>query len=120
MSVDEEELKAGFGEGLFDADAMEGWGCWGAVRVGDGVAPGTGGAVAALRCPDAAGSFAEVADVGVDRGVDLGANALVGAEERHVAVGGSAGDDVDEAGVVEVTEGRDEIAVEAVEVVEGL
>src|ERR1700722_18586543 len=97
MSVDEEELEASFGEGLFDTDAMEGWGRWGAVGVGDGLAPDTGGAVAAFWCPDAAGSFAEVADVGVDGGVDLGANALVGAEEGHVAVGGAAGDDVDEA-----------------------
>jgi len=42
MSVDEEELEAGFGEGLFDADAMEGWGRRGAVGVGDGLAPDSG------------------------------------------------------------------------------
>ena len=61
-----------------------------------------------------------MADVGVDGGADLGADALVGAEEGHVAVGGAAGDDVDEAGVVEVAEGGDDVAIEVIEVVERL
>ena len=53
-----------------------------------------------------------------DGGADLGADAFVGAEQRHVAVGGAAGDDLDEAGVVEVAEAGDDVAVEGVEVVE--
>ena len=64
--------------------------------------------------------LADVADVGVDGGADLGADGLVGAEEGHVAVGGSAGDDLDEADVVEVAEAVDDVAVEGVEVFEGL
>ncbi len=120
MSVDEEELDVGLGEGLFDADAVEAGRRGGAVGVGDGVVPEAGGAVAALGRPDAAGVFADVADVSVDGGADLGADALVGAEQRHVAVGGAAGDDVDEAGVVEVAEGADDVAVEVEEVFEGL
>ena len=58
------------------------------------------------------GVLADVADVGVDGGANLGADALVGAEQRHVAVGGAAGDDVDEAGVVEVAEAGNDVAVE--------
>ena len=112
VGVDEEELDVGLGEGLFDADAVEAGGRGGAVGEGDGVVPEAGGAVAALGRPDAAGVLADVADVGVDGGADLGADALVGAEERHVAVGGSAGDDVDEADVVEVAEAADDVAVE--------
>ena len=64
--------------------------------------------------------LADVADVGFDGGADLGADGFVGAEEGHVAVGGSAGDDVDEADLVEVAEAADDVAVEGVEVVEGL
>ena len=55
-----------------------------------------------------------------DGDANLCAEAFVGAEQRHVAVGGSAGDDVDEAGVVEVAEAADEIAVVVIEVFEGL
>ncbi len=91
-----------------------------AVGVGDGVVPEACGAVAALGRPDAFGVFADVADVGVDGGADLGADGFVGAEERHVAVGGSAGDDVDEADVVEVAEAGDDVVVEVIEVFEGL
>ena len=54
---------------------------------------------------------------GRDGGANLSANALVSAEQRHVPVGGSAGDDVDEAGVVEVAEGADDVAVEVLVVV---
>ncbi len=64
--------------------------------------------------------LADVADVGFDGGADLGADGLVGAEEGHVAVGGSAGDDVDEADLVEVAEGADDVVAEAVVVFEGL
>ncbi len=88
--------------------------------LGTGVVPEASGAVAALGGPDAARVFADVADVGVDGGADLGADRLVGAEERHVAVGGSAGDDLDEADVVEVPKPFDDVAVEVVEVFESL
>ena len=81
--------------------------------IGDGVVPEAGGAVAALGRPDAPGVLADVADVGVDGGADLGADALVGAEQGHVAVGGAAGDDLDEADLVEVAEAADDVAVEA-------
>ena len=94
-------------------------GLGGAVGVGYGVVPEAGGAVAAFGGPDALGVFADVADVGVDGGADLGADGLVGAEEGHVAVGGAAGDDVDEADLVEVAEGADDVAVEVMEVFEG-
>ena len=93
---------------------------WGALGEGDGVVPEAGGAVAALGRPDASGRLADVADVGLDGGADLRAEALVGAEQRHVSVGGAAGDELDEADVVEVAEGGDDVAVEALEVFERL
>jgi len=120
VSVDEEEFDVGLGEGLFDADTVEAGSGGGAVCIADGVVPEAGGAVAALGRPDALGMFADVADVGVDGGADLGTDTLVGAEERHVTVGCAAGDDVDEADVVEVTEAGDDVAVEVIEVFEGL
>ena len=64
--------------------------------------------------------LADVADVGVDGGADLGADTFVGAEKGHVAVGGAAGDDVDQADVVEVAEAGDDVVVEVIEVFEGL
>ncbi len=57
--------------------------------------------------------------VGGDGGADLCANALVGAEQGEVAVGGAAGDDADEAGVVEVPEAADDASVEGLEIGEG-
>ena len=93
VGVDVGELEAGLGEGLLDADAVEaGAGLFGA-GVGDGVVPEAGGTVAALGDPDAARVLADVADVGVDGGADLGADGLVGAEQGQVAVGGGAGDE---------------------------
>ncbi len=47
-----------------------------AVGEGDGVVPEAGGTVAALGRPDAFGVLADVADVGVDGGADLGADGL--------------------------------------------
>src|SRR5271170_4073630 len=102
VSIDEEEVDLGLGERLLDANAIEAGRRGGAICVGDGVVPEAGGTVAALRRPDAFGVLADVADVSVDGGADLGADAFVGAEERHVAVSGAAGDDLDEAGLVEV------------------
>ena len=64
--------------------------------------------------------LADVALMGGDGGADLRADALVGAEERHVAVGGCAGDDLYEALVVEVAEAFDDVAIEGLEVREGL
>ena len=54
--------------------------------------------------------------VGLDGEADLRANALVGTEQRQVAVGGAAGHDADETCVVEVTEALDEAAAEIIEV----
>jgi hypothetical protein len=118
VGIDEEEVEVGFGERLLNADAFEAW--LGLVGAGglDGVFPEAGGAVATLGRPDAAGMLAEVANVGGDGGADLGADALVGAEQRHVAVGGAAGEDLDHAGVVEVTEAADDVSTDGVEVVE--
>jgi hypothetical protein len=120
MGVDEEELDVAFAEGLLDADAVEGGGDGGAVGVGDGIVPEAGGAVAALGHPDAAGGLADVTLVGIDGGADLGAEAFIGAEQGHVAVGGAAGDDLDETFVVEGAEALGDVAAEVVEVVEGL
>jgi uncharacterized protein YkwD len=117
VGVDEEELEVGFGEGLLDADAIESRGC-GAVGVADWIVPEAGGTVAALGDPDAGGGLAEMADVGLDGGADLGADALVGSQEGKVAVGGGAGNDVNEAGLLEVAEGADEVLFEGVELVQ--
>ena len=120
MRVDEEEFEIGFGECLLDADAVEAGRRGAAVGVGDRVLPETCRAIAALGRPDTPRVFADMADVGFYRGADLGTDRFVGAEKRHVAVGGSAGDDVDEADVVEVAEGFDDVLVEVIEVIEGL
>ncbi len=66
------------------------------------------------------GCFADVALVGGDGGADLGANALVRAQQRHIPVSSTAGDDLDQAGVVEVAKAFDDVAAEGVEVVEGV
>ena len=115
-----EEIDAGLADGLLDADAVEGGSDGRAVLLGDGIIPEAGGAIAALGRPDAARVFADVALMSGDGGADLGANALVCAEQWHVAVGGAAGDDLDEAGVVEVAKAFDDVAVEGIEVVEGV
>jgi len=59
-----------------------------------------------------------MADVGRDGGADLSADALVGAQQRQVSVGRRAGDDLNQAGVVEVAETADDVAVEGIEIVE--
>ena len=129
VGVDEEEAEGGLGEGLLDADAVEAGsdlsgsrvaGVLGVLWLEDGVVPEAGGAVAALRDPDSGGVLAEVAEVGLDGSADLGTDAFVGAEQRHVTVGGAAGDDVDEAGLLEVLEALDDVAVEGLEVVQRL
>ena len=58
--------------------------------------------------------------VGGDGGADLGANALVGTEEWHVAVGSTACDDLDQTGIIEVAKALDDVAVEGLEVGEGV
>jgi len=61
-----------------------------------------------------------VANVSVNRGPDLGTNALIGTEKRHISVSRSAGDDVDQANVIEVAEAGDDVSVEMIEVFESL
>ena len=112
--------QGGLGECLLDADALEGLRGRRAIGVRDGIAPGAGGAVAALGRPDAAGMLANVAQMSDDRGSDLGANTLIGAEQGEVAVRGGAGDDFNETGFVEVAEAGDDVALKRVKVFEGL
>ncbi len=57
VSVDEEEVDAGFADGLLDADAVEGGSDGRAVLLGDGIIPKAGGTIAALGRPDAARMF---------------------------------------------------------------
>ena len=59
-----------------------------------------------------------MADVSGDSSADLRADALVGAQQRHVSVGRGASDDLDQAGVVEVAEAPNDVAAERVEVFE--
>ena len=118
VGIDKEVLEVGFGERLLDADAIEAGMGFGGAGGEDGILPVAGGAVAALRRPDAAGALAEVADVGGNGGANLGADTLVGAEQRHVAVGRAAGEDFDHAVVVEVAESLDDVAAEGVEIVQ--
>ena len=120
VRVDEEEFDVGFAERLLDADAVKAGGGGGAVRVANGIVPEAGGAVAALRRPDAFGVLADVAYVGGDGGANLGADALVCAQQRHVAVRGAAGDDLNQTLVVEVAESLNNIAAERVEVAQGV
>ncbi len=59
-----------------------------------------------------------MARVGGNRGAHLRANALVGAQQRQVPVGRAAGDDLDQAGVVEVAEALNDVSVQRVEVLQ--
>ena len=103
VGVDEEEVESGLAERLLDADAGEAGGLGGAVgRRRDSTRSRRGGS--RTRAPRCRGALAEVALMGGDGGADLGADAFVGAEQRHVAVGGGAGDDLDHAAVGEVAE----------------
>ena len=61
-----------------------------------------------------------MANMSVNGGADLGADALIGAQEWHISVRGSAGNDVDQTNVVEVAETGDDVSVEMIEVVESL
>ena len=119
-SIDVEELQVALAERLFNPDAVEAGRSRGTVEVGDGIFPETRGVVAALGRPDPAGCFAEVPYVGVDGGPDLGADALIGAEERQEAVSRGGGDDTDQAGIVEVAKRLNEIAAQMPEVLERL
>ncbi len=103
MRIDEEELERGFAERLLDADAREAGRLGGAFR-SDGVGPEAGGAIAAFRRPDAARAAAEMFLVRGDGDAHLRAQALVCAEQRHVAVRGGAGDDLDDAAIGEAAE----------------
>jgi hypothetical protein len=53
-----------------------------------------------------------------DGGADLGAQALIRAEQRHIPVSRSRGDHLDHARVVEVAKAADDIAVERLEVIQ--
>lgn len=119
VSVDKEEVEVGLRECLLDADAVEGGREPGVVGVAYRVAPKACGTVAALGNPDAARAPADMADVGGNCDPDLGAYALIGAQQGQVAVGGGAGDEMDEAGLVEVPERGDDVPVERLEVTEG-
>src|SRR6201996_9454263 len=83
---------------------------------GSGMPSGATGA--ALGRPDAAGTLAEVLLMRGDGDTNLCAEAFVGAEQRHVAVGGGAGDDLEDATVSEGAEAGDNIAVEGFELLE--
>ena len=120
VGVDDEKVDVGFGEGLLDADAVEAGSGGRTVGVGYGIVPETGGTIAALGHPDTLRMLAYVALVSVHGGANLGTDALVGAEQGHVAVGCAAGDDLDEALVVEVAEALDDVAVERLEVADGI
>jgi len=76
-------------------------------------------AVSAFGRPDALWRAAEVTDVGRDRGTDLSADALVGAQQRHVAVGRAGGKDLDHARFLKAAEAGDDLAIEGAEVVQG-
>jgi hypothetical protein len=82
MSVDIEELYAGLGERLLDADAFKAgvWLC--GSQVGDRIVPEASGPVAALGRPDAARMFTDMTVMSLDCGANLGADALVGAQQR--------------------------------------
>ena len=70
------------------------------------------GVVAALGQPDAAGTAAEMLLVGLGGDHDLGADGLRGdAHQGQEAVGGGAGHDLEHAQVLELLEGRDQVAL---------
>jgi len=120
MSINEEKIDVGFAEGLLDSDAMEGGSEGGPVSVNDRIVPHACGAVAALWSPDAAWMLADVADVSGDSGAYLGPDALIGAEQWHVAMSGAAGDDINQSDIVEMAKARDDVLVEDVEILQSL
>jgi hypothetical protein len=61
-----------------------------------------------------------MSDVRLDGGAHLRSDGLVGAQKWHVTVCGATGDDLDEAGVVEVAEASDDVSVKGAEVFECL
>src|SRR5882757_7315256 len=118
MRIDEEKFDIALRESLLCTDAVEagirelftgGW---------NGIVPEASGAVAALRRPDTAWMLADMAPMGCDGGADLRTNALIGSEQRIIAVGRTAGDDLDQTKVVEVTEASDDVAAQFVEIFE--
>ena len=116
MGVDEEVFDPRLGKRLFDAHPREGRpGVLFAVG-GDGGLPKAGRPVAALGNPHAAGLGAKVALMDGDRRADLRGDTLIGAEQRQVAVGGRAGEDLDGPGFAKVPEGLHNVAVEFVEI----
>src|ERR1019366_3820978 len=116
MGVYEKIVEVGFGERLLDADAVESGLRLGRARIEDGVVPEARRPVPALWHPDAPGVFANVAHVGGDGGAHLCSYALIGAQQRHISVSRAAGDDLDQAGVVEVPEALDDVSPKRVEV----
>src|SRR5665213_1035704 len=118
VRVHEEVFEIALRECLLDADAVvAGWGGK-AVGAFDGIVPEACRTVPALRRPYAARMLADVSDVYVDRRAYLRANAFVGPQQRHISVGGPAGDDLDQARVAEVAEAADDVAFERVEIAE--
>ncbi len=86
----------------------------------DRVGPEAGWTVAALGRPDAAGTLAEMLLMRGDGDADLRAKAFISAEQGHVAVCGSAGDDFDDSAVGEGAESGDDVAVERLKLLQGV
>ena len=105
MRVDKEKFEAALGQRLLDADAVQPGSGSTVVAAWDGIAPQPGRPVAAFRRPDAARALADVAIRAFRRPVRTCArSALVGSQQRHVAMRRPAGNDLDQALVVEVRE----------------
>src|SRR5262249_36011561 len=117
VGVYEEESDPTFREDLFDALAGErSLSRPRSVQV-DRVVPLAGGAVGALRGPNAPRFAAEEALVRFLCHPHLRAYGVIGAEKGEVSVGGAASDDLNRADVVEMAEDMHQIAAECVEIV---
>src|SRR5262245_26716730 len=108
MSVGHEILDTVDGQHLLDPGPHAPLAATVAARRGGPLVPRP---IGALRQPDAPGRPPEVAAVGLDRGAQLQVDRLVARQERQVAVGRRAGDDLHVATPLAVREsGRDATA----------
>jgi hypothetical protein len=118
VGIDDKEVEVRLRERLLYADAIEARAWFVRPGVGHRVLPEACRTVPALRRPDAFGWLADVPEMRRNGGADLRAHALIGAQQRQIAVGRARGKNLDHADVVEVAEAIDDLPAERIEVVE--
>src|SRR5258706_6471283 len=117
VGIDEEVFKPILRQDLFHAVAIES-ALWmhGRVAVhGHGVSPLTCRPIGALRYPDAVRRFAQMLFVRLHSSTHLRADRGIRAQQREVSVGGSAGEDLNGARIIEASEAGDDVSAQLAE-----